>query len=189
MSEFQDSIERDDAEDPPPLDGSLSVGHYLHGVINRLGEGGLLYSDYVNPSSNLYIAVNAHDLEVTGSIRDYEISQLMAPPLHETVGYLEQRVSRAMARAAARLGFGLTDDPEYDYPVFIAPTDNGAVSLMFRRPDIYALITGDRPESYDQPLMLQSQLIKRVDELKVLLSGLAVFLTAFETTKPLNSTK
>ena len=184
MSELVD-FDTQDEENLPPLDGGLSVGYYLRSVVGRLGDGGLLYTDYVNPDSNCHVAVNAHDLEVVGSIKGYEISQSLLPPLHETVSALEQRVSKAMAWAAVRYGFehSVSQDPEYDYPVYISPAEGGAVSLMSRDPNIQAMVIGNRPGSYEQPLRIQSRNIEQIGELRVLLSGLAVFLTATETIK------
>lgn len=179
MSEL-DSLGEQTDEEPPPIERGLSVGAHLDDFIDRIGEGSL-YTSYKNPGRKLYTSVNALDLEIVGEVGYCEIAKLLLPPIHESVGLLEQRISKAMARVAVEYGADLSPDSEYDYPVFISPAKDGEIGIMFRDPQIDAMMISRRSRSNQEMLSLESRNIRTVFELLVLLGGFSVFLAAIET--------
>ncbi|MEP7204697.1 MAG: hypothetical protein ABI716_00705 [Candidatus Saccharibacteria bacterium] len=169
-----------DEGEPPSVGRRVSLGRYLDRVINQ-NDDGLQYTDYVNPRSNCSVAVNLYDLEVVGRIGNDEPNQSLRPLTYQTVATLERSASLSMARVAAHHGFSASPDPEYDYPAFWA--DKGAFSLMFRQPQVRAMLIGERPSSGERLLLIRSENIQTTGELLVLLGGLAVLSSAFETKK------
>ncbi len=181
MSEFDFFDEQDEGE-PPPLGGGVSAGRYLGSVIEQIGSG-LQYADYVNPESNCSVTVNVYDLEIAGEIKQYEIARLLRRPIHESVNILEQRLSNSMWDVAAKHGAALSLDSGYDFPTFVGTSGSGAISFMFREPRVRAILIGDRLGSYDDRLRIRSEHIQTTAELRILLGGLATFLTAVEVKK------
>ncbi|MBC7942918.1 hypothetical protein H7X68_00240 [Candidatus Saccharibacteria bacterium] len=179
MSEL-DSFESQDEGEPPSPEDRSPVYRYVEDAIDRL-DGGLQYSDYVSVNNDCSVVINAYDLEIYSEIAKYEISNLSTDTNCSVLYELQRKISTGMDDVATRYGADRSLDPEYDYPVFISSARTGTVSFMFQNSNIDSVLIGRRFGSNGESLSIESRNIRTTFQQQVLLGGLAVFLTAFET--------
>ena len=165
--------------EPPPAWSGKSSRQQIDSIISQL-DYGLSYTTYNSASGDSFMNVDAHGLKITGEIAGSEMDRLSSMSEFEGISSLRRRVSRGMARIAKLNGVSY-DDHEMAFPVFISPTYAGTAYMLFRDPAERAIITSKRKGRDNEILSIESFDIEKLYQQKILLGGLAAFLSALET--------
>ena len=165
----------------PALNKQAGIKNQIKTAINLIDHG-LSYAECTSLSGGSLVRINARDLDITGQVGGADIEKFKTYGSYESISELSRKVSQGMAKVAKKSMIRPIEwDKEWSYPVFIGSSDSvGTVYMLFRDPNIKASIVSARNSADKEILTLESTNIKERSELKVLLGGLASFLSAIE---------
>lgn len=154
----------------------------IYSVIDRIDDG-LSYAECDSLSGDSKLRVNINNLEVIGYVGGADMEKFSRFSSYEKIRELRRKASQSMTKIAKRNAI-IPDkyDKEWDFPVFISSSESvGTVFMLFRDTSVGATIVSERIGQNGEILTIESKDIKHVHELKILLGGLASFLSAIES--------
>lgn len=167
----------------PPSFGRLCTSIKQLARLIIVPTNALRYSHLSSASGDSVVTVDRQrrsKFKIRGYIAGNERTPLQSIVRCGDTQRLRDDISQSMAAVAILCGSQGSDDPEYDYPVFMSAVEPGEVYFMFRDEARTGMMMSYYDERDDR-LMIESKGIRDdYEQAAILLGGLAAFMAALE---------
>lgn len=167
----------------PDAKRSIGIKSQIESVIGQIDHGSS-YFKCESLSGHTSVGVDVDQLSIAGSVGGTDMDRLNSLFALEGIEELSSRVSAAMASVACSNETPhAPDDADWHFPVYIGLASSvGTTFMLFRDPAVQAMLASHRMGAEGETLFLESRHVEKPHQLKILLGGLAAFLSAVEPT-------